>query len=325
MGSKLKPKVSVIVPLYNSEKYIERCLDSIINQSLKNVEIIVCDDLSTDSSKKIVLEYVGIHSNIHLYSLNEKGGSGGARNLGLKYSQGHYISFVDSDDWIDSYMLERMVDLLDKHNGEVALCGILTEFNNSRLSTIRYEYLSENIIDGKFAIELLSRRLNQDISISPIVGNKVYKSDFLKKKGIHFLENSLNEDDIFSFICFLNAEKVVVTPDTYYHYYQRYDSSTHSFSKKHIEDLVEGFRILKSYLIENGIYDQYREIYYSFFEKCLSFVVSNLINLEPNYCVQNEYLKYLISISKDYISINEYIEYVGAMRLKDFLTPYKIK
>jgi glycosyltransferase involved in cell wall biosynthesis len=319
------PYVSIIIPVFNSETYISRCLNSVLNQSIKEVEILIIDDISTDKSEQIILKYKKSNQCIKYIKLKEKCGAGGARNIGLKYAKGKYISFIDSDDWADSTMLEKMSYYLDKYKCEIALCGILTEFHDARSAQIRYSYDVENVIDSEFAIDLLTRRFNQDISISPLVGNKIYDKSFLKRNNLTFIPNCFNEDDAFNFLSFINAKKIVITPSTFYHYYQRDNSITHTFSKKHIKDLVVAFHFIKEYLLLHQIYETYRERYFSFFEKCLSFILTNLINLEPDYLVQNEYLKYLLRISRNILPINEYIDYLGVMRINNFILPYKIK
>ena len=97
----MKIKVSVIVPVYNVEKYIDKCLDSLVNQTLKDIEIIVVNDGSPDNSQKIIDKYVKKYPNKVKSFIKENGGQGSARNLGMEYAKGEYISFVDSDDWID--------------------------------------------------------------------------------------------------------------------------------------------------------------------------------------------------------------------------------
>jgi len=324
-ASKIIPYISIIIPVYNSEMFISRCLNSILNQSIKEIEVLIVDDVSTDKSEQIILKYKKKYQCIKYFKLKEKSGAGGARNIGVKNAKGKFISFIDSDDWADSTMLEKLSYSLDKNKCEIALCGILTEFHDARSAQIRYSYDVENLLDSEFAVDLMTRRFNQDISISPIVGNKMYNRDFLKRNNLNFLSNCYNEDDAFNFLSFLKAKKIVLTPNTYYHYYQRDKSVTHTFSKKHIKDLVNAFYFIKEYLIRHNIYETYRESYFSFFEKCLSFVLNNLINLEPDYLVQNEYLKYLLRISRKILPINEYVDYLGVMRINNFILPYKIK
>ncbi|MCG3168384.1 MAG: hypothetical protein POELPBGB_04189 [Bacteroidia bacterium] len=316
------PLISIIVPVFNTELYIERCLDSLINQSLKDIEIIVVDDMSTDNSGKIVQAYSEKYHFIKYFKMKSKGLAGGSRNLGLKNASGYYIGFVDSDDWIDTMMYEKMGITLEKSHADIAVCGVLREYESYYDTEFRYKYQFQNIIEGKAALELLCRSHNQDISISSIVCNKLYRVELLRNNDITFLSNSINEDEVFNFLCFLNAKKIAIIPDTYYHYYQRQNSITHEFSKRHIDDLLHGIRIIKLHLESTGLYELNRKNYYSFFEKSLSFVLSSLITHEQNSAIQNEYIKYLFKKSSDTIDLNEYLDYIGASRLRKFLLPF---
>lgn len=317
--------LSVIIPVYNSSHFIKRCIQSVINQSFKNIELIIVDDNSTDNTIAIVQEIIPSHPNADIVRTTGGNGAGGARNIGIKKAKGSYISFVDSDDWIDSMMFEKMINVISKNNAEIAICGVMTEFDNYRLAQIRYKYELENIIDGDFALELLSRNTNQDISISPVVWNKIYSSSFLLENEIEFISNSYNEDDAFTFTCFLNAKKIVLTPNTYYHYFQRESSNTHSFSKKHIIDLVKAFSHIKNYMEKRNIFETYNMNYYSFFEKCLAFVINNLLEQEKDKKLQLKYVKLLFEMIDQVFQKGEYLEYVGFQRIYDFITPYKIK
>jgi len=319
------PQISIIIPVYNTEKYLSKCINSVISQSIKDIEVIIINDLSTDNSERIIIDYAEKYDCVRYYKMNKKGFTGGARNFGIQHAKGKYIGFVDSDDWIDSNMYERMINLIVKSNADIAVCGVKTEFHNAHDVSYRYFYEFENVIEGHFALGLLSRRFNQDTPISPIVCNKVYQLNFIKKNQFQFLNNSYNEDDAFNFLSFLNARKVAITPNTFYHYYQRESSITHSFSIKHIDDLIDTFIIIKQYLINNKLYPYYKEDYYSFFEKCLLFVIDLLLLKEQDIQKQNKYFKYLIARSRNIINISEYIDLIGVRRLKKFLSPAIIK
>lgn len=317
----IKPILSVIIPVFNTENYLARCLDSIINQSIKNIEILVSNDLSTDNSEKIILDYVKRYDFIKYFKMQSKGGAGGARNLSLDHVSGQYIGFVDSDDWVDTLMFEKLINSIENSNADIAICGIITEYNNLHDSVMRYEYASDNVIDGKLAFELLTRKSNNDVYITPMISNKVYTTKFIKDNKYTFLSNTCNEDDVFTFICFLNVEKVAITANTYYHYQQRANSITHSFSNKNMDDLINGFSIIKNYLDSTNSYQLYKGNYYAFFEKCLESVLNILMDTEPNEILQNNYINYLFSKSQNSLIINDYIEYVGAKRIKKFLMP----
>ncbi len=317
------PLISVIIPVYNTRNYIARCLDSILNQSIKNIEIILSDDLSTDNVDDIIIDYIKKYNFIKYFNMPSKGMAGGARNMGLTHALGKYISFVDSDDWIDENMLESMMYTLEKSNADIAVCGVITEYDEPEKSEARYEYKTSNLIEGKTALTLLSRQKHKNESISSIVCNKLYRTSFLKDNHFTFIRNNFNDDDVFNFICFLRATKVSIVPNTYYHYYQRQHSIMHVFSKKNIDDLFLGFEIIKNYLDNNNIYEENKNNFYSFFEKCLASVLGILKLTENNSTVQNDYIHYLINKCKNDSLLTDYIDYLDLARIINFLTPLK--
>jgi len=290
--------LSVIVAVYNTEHYLEKCLGSLVMQTYKNIEIFVINDMSTDNSEAIILRYVSEYPNIKYIKAGEKLFLGGARNLGLKNSMGKYIGFVDSDDWIDIDMYEKMIQKCESEDIDLAVCGTIMEYDNQHESYCKYKYLHEEVLNGPNALLLLTKMYPPDKSISPRVCNKIYKRSFLENIKISFLPFSYNEDDVFNFVCFLNASKIALTPSTYYHYYQRSDSITHSFSKKHIDDLIEGFIYLKVYLTNHNLFNEQRFNFFCYFEKCLRFVINIILINVHDGAKQNEYLDYLFFESK---------------------------
>jgi glycosyltransferase involved in cell wall biosynthesis len=319
------PILTVIVPVYNTESYLSKCLDSIVNQSLKNIELLIVNDQSTDNSEIIIKEYAKKYNAIKCFSTSSRSLAGGSRNIGLHHAKGKYIGFVDSDDWIDSNMYEKIVELLERTKADIAVCGVMKEYESPFEAYYKYTYETENVIEGSFAFELLTRRFNQDISISPIACNKVYKSNFLRHHKLAFLKNNYNEDDLFNYLCLLYAEKVAITPNTYYHYYQRNNSITHSFSKKHIDDLFEAFAFIKKHIDDNNLFETHKNHYYAYFERCSAFVLNLMIFKEQEVKKQNKYFQYYLSKSQSFLLIPEYFEYCGAQRLRNFFNPLPIK
>jgi glycosyltransferase involved in cell wall biosynthesis len=314
----ISPTISVIIPVFNTADYLVRCLESIINQSINNIEIIIVNDMSTDSSEEIILNYTNKYNFIKYFKMQSKGLAGGSRNLGLTHVTGKYIGFVDSDDWIDRTMFEEMIVALNKHDADIAVCGVITEFSKQQDSEFRYKYLSEKIIEGKTALELLSFPKNVT-AISPIVCNKVYRAKFINEHQHTFLQNNVNDDDVFNFICFLTVEKVAIVPNVYYHYYQRDGSIMHTFSNKTIDDFIEGFTIIKNYLYQKEIYHQFKKEYYSFFNRCLASILNILILVEPNTTRQTEIINYLIHRYNESSIQQDYIDSIGIQKIIQFL------
>lgn len=313
--------LSIIIPVFNTEKYIARCLDSIINQSLKSIEIILVDDLSTDNSALVISDYVKRYEFIRYYKVKEKGSAGGARNLGILNANGKYIGFVDSDDWVDTMMFEKMVNAAEKSDADIAMCGVLSEFGGAHETVKRHEFTVENIIDGKAAFGLLTRYYNQDMVISPVVCNKIYKAKFLRDNHFTFLVNNYNDDDVFNFICLLNINKLIIVPNTYYHYYQRSDSIMHLFSTKHMDDFIIGYSTLKDYLDKNNCFESVKANYYSYLELNLAALFNIMVASEPDTAKQMAHIHYLLNKVINSAVLRDYIDYVGVKRIMKFLTP----
>ena len=136
-------KVSIIVPVYNVEKYLEKCLDSLVNQSFKNIEIIIVNDGSTDNSEKIINKYCQKYHNIK-YLKKKNGGLSSARNYGLKFAKGEYILFVDSDDYIDNNMVELMYNAIIKDDNDIVVCEFNYDYGNKKVrSNSNLDYTSD--------------------------------------------------------------------------------------------------------------------------------------------------------------------------------------
>ena len=122
------PKISIIVPVYNVEKYIERCLKSLVNQTLQDIEIIIVNDGSQDKSEEIIEKYVKENHNKIKYYEKSNGGLSSARNYGIEYATGEYIAFLDSDDYVETNMYEEMYNLAKKENADMVECDYIWEW-----------------------------------------------------------------------------------------------------------------------------------------------------------------------------------------------------
>ena len=311
--------LTVIIPTYNTRNYLERCLNSVTNQSLKEIEIIIVDDNSTDGTSEIIQKYVKQFSNITYYHNSENLGPGGARNVGLKFVKTKYVCFLDSDDWVDTGMYKKAIHMLETNcSCDITICGIKTEFDNPYCVKNRYQYKDANIITNEFALSLLCKTENQDISISSLLGNKVFRTKLIKEHNI-FFERLYFEDELFSFLAILNANKIALLPDVYLHYYQRQSSIMHSFSRKYIDDTLEIFLILKKYLEEKSIFCIYQSYYYAFFMRCYFSLMNVLFSSEQNLDVQRKYLLYFANSFEENFNLTDVIHYMDINVLKRIL------
>jgi len=312
------PKISIIIPTYNSQDFITRCLDSLLNQSVKNYEILIVDDQSTDSTLEILGAYAKKYPVINVNITPEKVYAGGARNKGVALAKGEYISFVDSDDWIDTNYLKKLLDKAEEDGLDFALAGVRREYESARESCIRYAYTQNNVIDGRYALKLMSRVIDQDISISSIVCNKLFRADFIRSHNLFFSENSINEDDVFMFEACLAAKKIGIVSAVNYHQHQRKGSVSRNFTKKNIDDLISAFIYIRDIVIKKYSCDDCLGEFYSFFEKCLAYIIETLTNSVQDDTQIMMYYKYLLQQFFGNFDWSEYIEYCGTTRLERF-------
>lgn len=312
------PLVSVVVPTYNSAPFLRRCLDTVLNQSLKDIEIIAVDDLSTDNTVDILNAYSRQHPSMRVLSLQTKALPGGARNLGLDKAVGRYVSFIDSDDWIDTDFLRLLAQAVEETGASLSVGGVKREYANAQSSTVRYRYNARNVISGAFALALLSKVIDLDVSLSAIVCNKLFRTDFLRASGIRFIENCYNEDDVFTFEVLLRADTVCLTDGVYYHQYQRRNSASRDFCKKHIDDLFLAFSTIRQRLTDSGKFVAYKAIYYAFFEKCLGYLLESLRLSGQGEEAAKGYIKYAFSLCQTAIAIDEFVDCCGSQRIEEF-------
>ena len=311
----LRKLLTVIIPVFNTENYLERCLESVLNQSYKNIEIIAVDDASTDNSKYILEKYMKLNNNIKCIILQENHGAGNARNVGLSIANGEYIAFIDSDDWVDTNIYMSLINEMEEHSLDVALAGIIDEREDRKAWTYRYKYPFNNQISGNFAVKLLIKSNNQDIFITPMVNNKVYRKEQLQRMGLKFLVNSYNEDDIFSFLFFKKVKKVGVVKDVFYHYFQRPTSITGLYKKRFVDDLVSAFL----YLINEKNYLKTDRDIINYFFRNLSFIIDLLFESNLSDKEIKTQLVYIIKKIGKIYSFEELLDFFDLERIENFL------
>ena len=246
-------KVSVIVPVYNVEKYIEKCLDSLVNQTLKEIEIIVVNDGSPDNSQKIIDKFVKKYPNKVKSFIKENGGLGSARNYGLKHIKGEYVAFIDSDDFADLKMLEEMYNLAKKNNSDIVLCS-----NNLLDENYRILKVESAIINEKINNNLLKYKL--------AAWNKLYKKELLINNKFEFRSNVWYEDVDFTTKVMINAKKVSFIDKPLYNYLLREGSIMNNSNLKRNLEIFYSFDEIINYCKKNKFYKKYySEIEYLIF------------------------------------------------------------
>ena len=213
------PKISVIVPVYNVERYLRTCLDSILKQTLSDIEVICINDGSTDSSREILEEYGKKDCRIKIID-KPNGGLSSARNAGLKHAKGEFISFIDSDDWIENTMLEKLYENAVRLNTDIVICGVhrYDETNKTLLDDDSYfnlKFFDKNFDNRVFSYED-TKSFMMDVCV--MAWNKLYRRSFLASVKAEFPEGLIFEDGPFFFSVYFKTKRVSLIRDLLYFY-----------------------------------------------------------------------------------------------------------
>ena len=239
-------KISVIMPVYNSEKYLEIALDSIVNQNLEDIEIICINDGSRDSSLKILQEFANKDSRIVIVN-KENEGQSVARNIGVNMAQGEFLGFVDSDDWVDLDYFEKLYKAAKKYNCDVASAG----FKKCRKR--------RQSIKKRYEAELVCTTTNDKIRLDNLpndnyIWNKIYRREAWINNNFEFQAGRYYEDIALVIKLLHKLGKMITVPDVYYNYRENPDSTVKQRSRKHINDYNWSIKELTKYAEDNDIF-----------------------------------------------------------------------
>ena len=209
--------VSVIVPVYNVEKYLPKCIDSILNQTYPHLEVLLVDDGSTDESGRICDEYAAKDDRVRVVH-KENGGQGSARNMALDVMKGEFVAFVDSDDYIELDTLAKMLDALQCYNADMVITSFFMNTPFRQIETKAVEKIS--VIDGS---ENLIKEYLTTPFVSGTVCNKMFRSHLWNT--IRFPQHRASEDNATTYRIMDRCHRSVILPERFYHYVMREDST----------------------------------------------------------------------------------------------------
>ena len=276
----MKPVISIIVPIYNVEKYLPRCIESILNQSFKEFELILVDDGSSDNSGKICDIYAEKDERVKVIH-KENGGVSSARNAGVKASNGEYIGFVDPDDYIDREMYKNLYELCENNNCDIGICKLGREVDGKLLNNNKEKKMLE--LDKIEAMKELFKGELYRFSLC----NKIYKRKCFK--NVSFPEGRIHEDLSTTYKLFANSNKVIYTAYEGYIYVKRENSILTSIYSK---------RRLQSFIGWDEIID--------FISKNYNEVLDQVIATFTYWCIDN--VLYILNQINDYNSIKKYLK-----------------
>ncbi len=255
----LSDLISVIVPVYNLEQYISKCLDSLLDQTYENIEIILINNASTDNSERICKEYVMKNDNIHYIYLEQNQGVVHARNIGIKNAKGRYIGFVDGDDWIERTMYEEMAKHIEM--ADLVSCGVYRQFSESRTEKVQNAFL-EGMHDGGKYTDIINHMIYDAERewvqpLTPWIYNKLYLCKIAKEVYNDMNEQiAYGEDSVFLYKYMLKSKSIYFIDNCLYHYRYRRDSAWHTQNDNILSDinlvylsLIQDFSKLSQYTL----------------------------------------------------------------------------
>lgn len=226
-------KVSIIIPVYGVEKYLAKCLDSLVTQTLKDIEIIVVNDGTKDNSQKIIDKYQKKYPKLIKAYIKENGGQGSARNYGLEYAKGEYIGYVDSDDYVDPTMFEKLYNTASKNNSDMVICG-------NYVVSEDYSILKTELLN--FPTDKHNCKDNYNLIFDKMaVWNKIYKKELILNNKIDFRSQKWYEDLDFTIPLLLKSKRIDFVNEPLYYYLLREGSTMNNKNVTRNLEIIESF------------------------------------------------------------------------------------
>ncbi len=273
----MEVKVSIIVPIYNAALYVERCVSSLLAQTLDNIEILIIDDRGSDNSIEIIKSLVEQHprrEQVNIITMPKNSGAWAARNEGLKCAKGEYVGFVDADDWCELDMCQLLYSAAKESDADWAYGALAKHYSGGKIKTLKREYLSS----GKFDLEQKREILTSHVAFFT---TGIYRRAHIKKHNIMFPASKFSEDSYFVWMVVATAQRVAGIDKVVYNYLIHSSSVSNKPDKTKASKKVEIFTALRDNLIEQGYYEECKEeIDYLCLKK--GFVIPILIELINN-------------------------------------------
>lgn len=254
-------KVSVIVPVYNTESYLRDCIDSLVNQTLEDIEIFLVDDGSTDSSAVIIKEYAEKFPNKIKAFYKENGGQASARNLALLHAQGEYLGFVDSDDWVDLDMYEEMYTKAKEENADIVICDTTDHY------PVHDVYHHASTFTDKF-------------KVTPSACNKIFRREFVG--DTNFPVGLWYEDFEFTTKNLMLTENISVIHKSFYHCHCREVSTMTNNNAQKNMDIITVLNNLSEFVSKNNLTEKYSDVLEYLYIEHILITTVNRLQLQKN-------------------------------------------
>lgn len=319
---KMRYKLTVIVPVYNTAKYLRECVDSILEQTLKDIQVILVDDESPDDAGQICDDYAEKYSNIKVIH-KENGGLGYARNSGIEKAEGEYIAFVDSDDYIEKDFYKRLIEIIEFESAEVCYSGGFYEFSENNKSIVKF-YEGENFtfrgndIIKKKIPRLISRRPDTNDLLMGSSCMAIYSTQFLKDNKLMFISERtfISEDVWFNMDCLEHANIITYANDIIGYNYRYNDGSlSRGYNPERFNILYSSIEKLIQRCREEKFEDYFGRVALYFwvnYEKC----INQEIRFNNNNPIKN------IKVMNKKIYTREFLKYLSKYKLNGMLHTY---
>jgi len=302
-------KVSVIVPVYNSEKYLSRCIESVLNQKLKEIELLLVNDGSTDNSLEICKKYAGIDNRIKIID-KQNGGVSSARNAGIDAAKGEFIGFVDSDDWINPEMYSNMYKKVKETGSDICICNFFEDYFGYSIPNIlkinKNILLKDDIINDLILNMIAPNDI--DSNSMPIMGSVwrlLINRELILNNNIRFpLNIHFMEDFLFCINTFLNCSKISIDSRYYYHYCYNNISASRGYIKDMYKVQVDVFKQLENILQKHNLITIAKDrLKLRYINLCIASIINEIHN-NINFRKKYTYIKYICSDNK----LNQYLK-----------------
>lgn len=262
---KKQPLVSVVIPIYNVEAFVKRCVDSILKQTYQNIQIILVDDGSTDSSGDIIQQY----KDRAIIVKQKNKGLSAARNAGVSYANGKYLMYVDSDDYLNSDAVATLVERMELTSSDICCFRAYTKDKNGRLYNIGNDFTVSNICNNYDIV----RDALLGINIKTTVTSKMYLLSIIRENNITFLDGVINEDYIYMSQVVLYVKKASFINTPFYYVERRPSSISRSFKDINITTIVHHYKYLREIYAKSGKLEQFERFLYC------QYLIANLFAL----------------------------------------------
>jgi len=305
------PKISVIIPVYGTERYVEKCVRSGMEQTLKDNEILCIDDCSPDNSAKVIERLAAEDDRIRLIRHERNLGLGGARNTGISEARAPYLASVDSDDYVDTQMLERLWEATEDQSVDIVSCGfaLVNEDGSLRYKISKPDQIYCNEDAQVNILDLLPSAF----------WNKLWRTSLFTDNNITFPNHLYFEDLATTPRVLRFAKRIRSIPDSLYNYMIREDSITNSFGAKHIIDYFRVYDVLWAFLKDEGLTDRYQDLFVEKIGNELHYHTETVIASDMSEADQAQYIRHMLLLKIAYLEYNSRLQELDAQSLRSLL------